>query len=64
MVSSFETAAFGLEENEISKPVKSEFGYHIIKRLPLPSLDNEIAGQIQYSLYIEPLYNNCVVEYK
>lgn len=33
MVKSFEEAAFKLEVSEISEPVKSEFGYHIIKRL-------------------------------
>lgn len=64
MVSSFETASYGLKENEISKPVKSEFGYHIIKRLPLPELSDEIAGQIQFKLYVEPLLKDCAVEYK
>ncbi len=31
MVEEFETAAFGMEINEISDPVKTEYGYHIIK---------------------------------
>jgi peptidyl-prolyl cis-trans isomerase SurA len=31
MVRSFEDAAFGLRDGEISNPVKSEFGFHIIK---------------------------------
>ncbi|MBM7620773.1 foldase protein PrsA [Bacillus tianshenii] len=31
MVPAFEEAAFSMEVNEISKPVKSDFGYHIIK---------------------------------
>ena len=32
MVKHFEVAAFKLEKNQISEPVKTQFGYHIIKR--------------------------------
>ena len=31
MVPEFEEAAFSMEDEEISKPVKTQFGYHIIK---------------------------------
>ena len=31
MVKEFEEAAFNLPINELSKPIKTQFGYHIIK---------------------------------
>jgi parvulin-like peptidyl-prolyl isomerase len=31
MVPAFETAAFAAKVNEVTEPVKSQFGYHIIK---------------------------------
>jgi peptidyl-prolyl cis-trans isomerase C len=51
MVQPFAEAAFKLKPNEISEPVKSQFGWHIIKleerrMKPLPSFD-EVKGQIE-----------------
>ncbi len=31
MVREFETAAFSMQKGEVSKPIKTQFGWHIIK---------------------------------
>ena len=55
MVKEFETATFALGENKISKPVQSQYGYHIIKRLPLPDMTNEILSALVQIMYSNPI---------
>jgi peptidyl-prolyl cis-trans isomerase C len=52
MVPEFEEAAFALEINEISRPVKSQFGYHIIKLV-----DRKKAGISDFSEVEEQIKN-------
>jgi len=69
MVSEFETAAFSLGENEISKPVKSQHGYHIIMRCPLPEMNDQIKAAIGARMlqndamqYTQELLENSKIE--
>ncbi len=44
MVSEFEEAAFGMEIGEMSKPIASKFGYHIIRVEDKQTVNNVIDG--------------------
>jgi len=55
MVPEFDEAVFSMKEGEISKPVKTEFGYHLIKLVkiipkqaqPLKAVKDEVTKQYQ-----------------
>ncbi|SES96246.1 peptidyl-prolyl cis-trans isomerase C [Natronincola peptidivorans] len=71
MVPEFEEAVFSMEKDEISKPVKTQFGYHLIKVFDhtpeeMKSFD-EVKGQLAQQLLSQKqqnLYLNKVQELK
>lgn len=51
MVPEFEDAAFSMEEGTISSPVKSQFGYHIIKLDEKSSANESTLEDVQEEVY-------------
>ncbi len=50
MVPEFETAAFAAAEGEITAPVKTDYGFHIIKREALPAYTEAMASKVASTL--------------
>ena len=69
MVPEFEEAVFNMEKDEISKPVKTQFGYHIIQLFERKEeatksfeevknqLTQQMLGQKQQKLYLDKVKN-------
>ena len=67
MVPEFETAVFNMGDNEVSDIVESTFGYHIIKRVPLPEIDDETKENVENQLinmFINDMASNPVIQEK
>src|SRR5262249_27750870 len=71
MVPQFSDATAALKPGEISQPVESQYGYHIIQRLPYAQVKTEFAGKyteaaqkIADTTYMSELSKNANIEVK
>lgn len=65
MVAEFEETTYALQDGEISEPVKTSYGYHVIAKLPLPNDANILNSLTQayieseYQAQLNSIYSNA-----
>lgn len=72
MVDEFENAVKNLKAGEISKPVKTDYGYHVIKRYDIPKKGDALYDEYVYEIRVqegaenltEEKYNAIIDKYK
>ncbi|SHG91788.1 peptidylprolyl isomerase [Tepidibacter thalassicus] len=63
MVPEFEKAAFEMKKNEISKPIKTQFGYHIIKVYDKKEETIKPLSEVKDSIFNQILYRKQQIAY-
>ncbi|MCT4508034.1 MAG: peptidylprolyl isomerase [Tepidibacter sp.] len=63
MVPEFENAAFSMEKGEVSEPVKTQFGYHIIKLTDKKDADTKSFDEVKDNIYAQLIHKQQQVTY-
>ena len=71
MIAAFSNAAKALKPGEISQPVETQFGYHIIQRMPYADVAKDfaasygsVAKHVADSVYLAKIQNDAAVDVK